>query len=229
MLRGSVVELGLPASCSLVRRVPKRLLLSRLEPPKAARQSLEGVESVTWTGKLTAGTLHLARGGSVSEVSVLELRLREAVVPEALLRCLEERIPRHLLHVLVSGEQAALAVCHKTPLSAPAEWFYSVQELYSSVFAPVSECRIELMGLTLEAVYTSLVRSVAGRRLGEMPAAPTSMAALSTDVEVSQRREQLTRQAASLQRQLAREPQPRRKYELHEALVATTKELDKLQ
>ena len=205
------MNFSLPEATTFDRRVPKARFYEHLDVPASARRALTGqVKTVWWRNKLAASTLHVAAGKSVTEIEVFEIELQAETLDESVLRLLDAQIPYHILFVLTREGRAQAWIGYKEAAGGGDKAF-KVVKFYHTDWMPREALRFTLDGLDLDAVYAGLVRAVRG---GADAADGQPASALADDVARDIRREKLGRQIAALEKKLAAEKQPRRKYDL---------------
>ena len=93
--------LGLPQSTEFNRRIPKQKFYEKLEvSPAVKRAFVEQIKIIYWRNKLAPTTLNIAPGQAVTEIEVLEIRLNQPQLDEAVLRQIDKELYYHLLFVL---------------------------------------------------------------------------------------------------------------------------------
>lgn len=86
--------LGFPKSTEFNKRIPKQKFYEHIEvSPALRRVFVEQIRLIYWRNKLAESTLNLAPGEAVSEVEVIEIRLQEPQLDEAVLRQIDKEIP----------------------------------------------------------------------------------------------------------------------------------------
>lgn len=204
---------GLPTSTAFDKRIPKQRFYENLAiPPALKRVFVEQIKAIRWRAKLAAETLNLAPGDAVREIEVLEIQLAVPALTEEVLRLIDKAIPYHLLFVLACEGQAQAWVGYKEAAATGANAF-RVGRYYHTPWMPEDTLRFRLEGLTLDALYESLVRQIAG---GTLDAAPAED--LRDTVARDEHRRKLERQIALLEGRLRREKQLNRRLELNTEL-----------
>jgi len=200
--------LGLPASTELNRRIPKQKIYGKCELSPALKKAFSAqIASIHWRNKIAPEVLSLAAGKEVQELEVFELRLNDGQVDEAVLRLIDRAIPYHILFVLVWEDRMRLAVAYKETPDAKSAGV-RVERYYHTDWMPVGEVVLRLEGLSMDAVYESFVRQIAGDALDGQSAS------LKESVAEQGRREHLAKQIAALEAKIRREKQPKKKFEL---------------
>lgn len=200
--------LGLPASTELNRRIPKQKIYGKCELSPALKKAFSAqIASIHWRNKIAPDVLNLAAGKEVQELEVFELRLNDGQVDEAVLRLIDRAIPYHILFVLVWEDRMRLAIAYKeTPDAKGAA--ARVERYYYTDWMAAEDLSLQLEGLSMDAVYESFVRQIAGDALDGQSAS------LKESVAEQGRREHLAKQIAALEAKIRREKQPKKKFEL---------------
>ena len=200
--------LGLPASTELNRRIPKQKIYEKSELSPAIKKAFSAqIASIHWRNKIAPEVLSLAAGKEVQELEIFELRLNDGQVDEAVLRLIDRAIPYHILFVLVWEERMRLAVAYKETPDAKSTGV-RVERYYYTDWMAAEDLSLQLEGLSMDAVYESFVRQIAGDALDGQSAS------LKESVAEQGRREHLAKQIAALEAKIRREKQPKKKFEL---------------
>ena len=204
---------ALPTSTAFDERIPKPRFYETLAIPVALKRVfVERISLILWHAKLATATLNLPPGDDVTEIEVLELRLTAPEIDEEVFRLIDKAIPYHLLFVLTCEGQAQVWIGYKESAASGASAF-KVGRYYHTPWMPEDALHLRIEGLTLDAVYASLVRQIAGGTLVAAPAEP-----LRDTVARDERRRKLGRQIALLEGRLRREKQLNRRLELNTEL-----------
>lgn len=204
---------GLPTSTAFDKRIPKQRFYENLAiPPALKRVFVEQIKAIRWRAKLAAETLNLAPGDAVREIEVLEIQLAAPALTEEVFRLIDKAIPYHLLFVLACEGQSQAWIGYKESAASGANAF-KVGRYYHTPWMPEDALHLRIEGLTLDAVYASFVRQIAG---GTLDAAPAED--LRDTVARDEHRRKLERQIALLEGRLRREKQLNRRLELNTEL-----------
>ena len=214
--------LGLPKTTEFNKRIPKQKFYENLTvTPALKRAFVEQIRLIWWRNKIALATANLAPGKSVTEVEVLELRLNQPSLDEAVLRQIDREIPYHILFLLEHAGKYQAWIGYKEAASGSAA--FQVRQYYHTGWMEPERLPIRMEGITVDAVYENFVRQVAGDSL-----APSGGEALQDSVERDLRRQQLQKQIAALENQIRKEKQLNRQIELNGELKSLRKKLDKL-
>ena len=189
--------LGLPQSTEVKRPLPKAQLYKRFDWKPSQRESFDGevsrLDFVNWIAPRTLPAI--AEGAEVKEIFVIEVSLKSRDFDTKSIVLLAKSIPQRVIYVLRFEEEYRLAVYH-TKLFL-TDW----------QFLTPNSSLLTLTGLTLDAVWQSLVSSI-GQFSVEQEYS------LSEQIKVDEERDKLLRQIAAFERQMNAAKQPRRKREL---------------
>lgn len=121
-VEGLIAALGLPDSCRVDQRVPKKLLAENGAPTAAdKRQINDGIEEIQWVAALKPNTIGVAEYRDdvreYLEIAVLTVTMRAAdAKPTNAVRLAElvhRAVPYPLLLLLKSGQRMTLSLAHK--------------------------------------------------------------------------------------------------------------------
>ena len=201
------------------KNVPKTAFYRNLEVNTKVRQRfVENVQSVTWTAKIAPSTLHVADGKTVHEVAVFRMELKARSIPDDVLTLIDQQMPRHTLFLLQYEDDFCLFVNYKE-WHETANGKFDIVKTFHTEWTDAGSLSLDIDGCDMDAVYSSMVRQVAG-------AAITSEAKdLHTAVAQTQAHEALFHEIAALERRVAKERQPNKKFELHQQLVRLKEKL----
>ena len=211
---------GFPASTEFGKKIPKQKFYENIAiTPALKRVFVERIRLIQWRNKLAAATLNLAAGGTVTEVEVFEIRLNAPRLDEAVLRQIDRAVPYHTLFVLTcDGKAQAWVGCKEAAATGGSA--FKVGWYYHTDWVPEDGLRFRVEGLSLDAVYESLVRQIAG---GALQA--DSGESLQASVERDEKRRKLEKQIAALESKMRKEKQFNRRVEINAELKRLKKEL----
>lgn len=181
---------------------------------------MEQIRLIYWRNKLAATTLNLAAGEAVTEIEVFEVQLNATLLDEALLRQIDKMIPYHILFVLSYEGRAQAWIGYKEAAASGSNAF-KVSRYYHTEWMPENELQFRVDGLSMDAVYESLVRQIAGDALQA-----DSGESLQASAERDEKRRQLEKQIAALESKMRKEKQLNRRMEINAELKKLKKELN---
>lgn len=210
-----------PETTLVGKTVPKTAFYKNMEVNAHMKQRfVDDVAGVTWVAKIAPSTLNVADGKTVHEIAVFAMVLKSGVVPSDVLQLIDRQMPRHTVFLLQHEAMCCLYVNYKVWRDAGQRQF-DVVKTYQSAWAKPDDVALSIEGSTMDAVFASFVRQIAGGQLD------ANTKDLHTAVMVDQEREQLQKSINAIERQARRETQPKKRFELHQRLVALKAKLNK--
>ena len=202
-----------PKSTLVGKPVPKTAFYRNLEVNSKMKQRfVDSVESITWTAKLAPSTLSVADGKTVHEIAVFRMVLKKEEVPSDVLTLIDKQMPRHTLFLLQHDDAFCLLVNYKEWHDA-ANTRFDIVKTFQTGWTSADKLSLSLDGQDMDAVYSAIVKQVAGADI-------TSEAKdIHTAVAQTKEQEALRQKIAALEAKIAKERQPKKKFELHQQLV----------
>ena len=202
-----------PESTLVGKPVPKTAFYKNLEVNARMKQRfVDSVESITWTAKLAPSTLSVADGKTVHEITVFRMVLKKEEVPSDVLTLIDKQMPRHTLFLLQHDDAFCLLVNYKEWHDA-ANTRFDIVKTFQTGWTSADKLSLSLDGQDMDAVYSAIVKQVAGADI-------TSVAKdIHTAVAQTKEQEALRQKIAALEAKIAKERQPKKKFELHQQLV----------
>lgn len=202
-----------PKSILVGKPVPKTAFYRNLEVNSKMKQRfVDSVESITWTAKLAPSTLSVADGKTVHEIAVFRIELKGETVPTDVLVFIDRQMPRHTLFLLQHDDDFCLLVNYKEWHDA-ANTRFDIVKTFQTGWTSADKLSLSLDGQDMDAVYSAIVKQVAGADI-------TSEAKdIHTAVAQTKEQEALRQKIAALEAKIAKERQPKKKFELHQQLV----------
>ena len=202
-----------PKSTLVGKPVPKTAFYRNLEVnAKMKQRFVDSVESITWTAKLAPSTLSVADGQTVHEIAVFRIELKGETVPTDVLVFIDRQMPRHTLFLLQHDDDFCLLVNYKEWHDA-ANTRFDIVKTFQTGWTSADKLSLSLDGQDMDAVYSAIVKQVAGADI-------TSEAKdIHTAVAQTKEQEALRQKIAALEAKIAKERQPKKKFELHQQLV----------
>lgn len=214
--------LGFPRTTEYNKRVPKQKFYENMDiSPALKRAFAEQIKLIYWRNKLAPSTMNVAEGKSVTEIEVLELRLNQQGIDEAVLNLIDTTLSYHIVFVLEYEGWYQVWISYKE--RSPGGARFRVQRYYHTGWAEPGELSYSIDGLDMDAAYAGLVRQIAGEQL---TAAPGD--GLKESVERAEKRRQLEKNIAALEKKIYREKQFNRQVEMNAELKKLRKELEGL-
>lgn len=216
--------IGLPKTTEFNKRIPKQKFYENMDiSPALKKVFVEQVRSIYWKNKIAASTTNLAAGTDVTELEVLEVRLRSPVSDDSLLRQIDKEIPYHILFLLEYQGKYQAWIGYKEAAASGTNAF-KVNGYYHTAWLPEDELPLKVEGLSVDKVYENFVRQIAGDTLKAADAGET----LKESVARSEQKQQLEKQIATLQAKIRKEKQLNKQMQMNTELKKLKKELEVL-
>ena len=119
------------------------------------------------------------------------------------------------------GEVESMLFCVQTGIGVGIIAFIMGRFVERKKWIKDTEISLSIEGLTMDAIYETLVRQVAGERI------ITQSESLREDVEKSTQREMLLKKIEILRRKEAKERQPQKKFVLHQQRIVLELKISK--
>lgn len=202
-----------PKSTLVGKTVPKAAFYKNLEVNARMKQRfVDEVASVTWVAKIAPSTLNVADGKTVHEITVFRMVLKTDDVPSDVLTLIDKQMPRHTLFLLQHDDDFCLLANYKEWHDA-ANTRFDIVKTFQTGWTSGDKLSLSLDGQDMDAVYSAIVKQVAGADI-------TSGAKdIHTAVAQTKEQEALRQKIAALEAKIAKERQPKKKFELHQQLV----------
>lgn len=213
--------LHFPESTAFGRRIPKTKFYENLSvTPQLKRAFVEQISQIIWQNKIAPGTVNIAPGETVNEIQVIAIRLNQPKLDQKILELIDREIPYHLLFLLECGDRLQAWIAWKEAGKTSA--FKSGKYYHTEWLAPEG-LTLRLEGLTMDAVYKSLIRQIAGEALDHD--SDTDAGDIKKAISRDERRQKLQREIAVLENRIHREKQFNRQVELNAKLKQLLTEL----
>lgn len=217
--------IGLPKSTEFNRRIPKQKFYENISvSPTLKRVFIEQIKVIYWRNKVTATTMNLAAGETVTELEVFEVKLNGQQLDESVLRQIDKEIPYHILFLLEYDGKYQAWTAYKEAAAFGSNAF-KVGTYYHTDWLPETELPLKVEGLSVDKVYENFVRQIAGDALRFEEGKTES---LKESVERDNRRQELEKQIAALQTKVRKERQLNKQVQLNAELKKLKNELEEL-
>lgn len=217
--------IGLPKSTEFNRRIPKQKFYENISvSPTLKRVFIEQIKVIYWRNKVTATTMNLAAGDTVTELEVFEVKLNGQQLDESVLRQIDKEIPYHILFLLEYDGKYQAWTAYKEAAAFGSNAF-KVGTYYHTDWLPETDLPLKVEGLSVDKVYENFVRQIAGDALRSEEGKTES---LKESVERDNRRQELEKQVAALQTKVRKEKQLNKQVQLNAELKKLKKELEEL-
>ena len=158
--------------------------------------------------------IELGRKIKVTEIQVFRIILKQSDFNKDVLKTIDEQIPYHILFIVCYRDKEQAWIGYKEQSGSESRAF-KVDSYYHTAWQKPEELELAMEGLNMDAVYESFVKQISA-----------STAPIQWDDNLSARdntakieeRKKLQKQIEKLERQLRKETQPRKKFELYQKL-----------
>lgn len=213
--------LGFPQTTEFNKRIPKQKFYENIDvSPALKRVFVEQIKLIHWRNKLAESTLNIAPGQAVTEIEVIEIKLTQPQLDEAVLRQIDKEIPYHILFVLSYGNKVQVWTGYKEAAESGKKAF-KVNKYYHTEWMLEDELILDIEGLNMDAVWDNFIIQVGGVELEQGND-------LAEQIELDDRKVQLTKDIEKLEKQARSEKQPNKKFQLASQVKALKKQLAEL-
>lgn len=207
-----------PQTTIFDKRIPKQKFYENLTiSPALKRAFVNQIKTIYWRNKIAPSTVNLAAGTTVMELEIFSIQLNQPSLDEAVLRQIDKQIPYHILFLLEYENTVQAWIGYKEASSG--ENAFKVDRYYHTDWTTPDKLDLRLEGLTMDAVYESFVRQIAGDTLSD------SVETLKESVERSKKKAELEKKIAALQTKIRREKQLNRQMEMNAELKRLKSEM----
>ena len=199
-----------PSKTIINVKVPKKSFYENLTVNTANKRIfIDQISAIYWRYKLTADTLAVAPSETIDEIEIFEIELTTKNFDSSILRLIDRGIPYHTLFILTYEGESQLWIAYKEKTSSDS---LSVGNYYHTAFAPSESLNLSVDGLSLDDIYATLFYQVSGiQKDFSKP--------LKDVITEHEQRLKLEREIDRLEKQLKRETQPKKKFELHQKIT----------
>ena len=216
--------LGLPQSTEFNKRLAKQVFYENLDvPANVKRYIVDQIKTIYWKHKIAVSTTNLAAGEAVIELQIFEIHLNGKELNESVLKLIDKQIPYHILFLLENDERYQAWIGYKEA-SNSSNAAFKVNKYYHTEWMQESELPLKLEGLSVDAVYESFVRQIAGDALAQNEAGESLKESVNRDEEI----QALKKQIEKIQAKIRKEKQLNVQVKLNTELKALTKNLREL-
>lgn len=211
---------GLPRTTDFNKRIPKEKFYANLNVTPAIRKAfVDQIKVICWRNKIAASTTNFAAGNTVTEIEVIEIRLKSNLLDEAVLRQIDKEIPYHIIFLLEYEGKYQAWTAYKE--AAAGNTAFKVNQYYHTDWLTEEQLPLKPEGLTIDAVYENFVYQIAGDTLqaGENET-------LQDAVEREEKIRNLKKQIEKLQAKIRKEKQLNVQMRLNAEIKKLRKELE---
>ena len=204
-----------PKSTEFNKRIPKTKFYEHIELGRKIKDSfVQDIDSIIWANKIAPSTVNIAAGEKVTEIQVFRIVLKHSEFNTNVLRIIDEQIPYHILFIICADNKEQAWIGYKEQSGSESRAF-KVDSYYHTAWQKPEELKLAIEGLNMDAVYESFVKQISA-----------STAPIQWDDDLSakdntakiEEQKKLQKQIEKLERQLRKETQPRKKFELYQKI-----------
>ena len=211
--------LGFPQTTEFNKRIPKQKFYENIDvSPALKRVFVEQIKLIHWRNKLAETTLNIAPGQAVTEIEVIEIKLTQPQLDEAVLRQIDKEIHYHILFVLSYGNKVQAWTGYKEA-AASGKKAFKVNKYYHTEWMLEDELILDIEGLNMDAVWDNFIIQIGGVELEQGND-------LAEQIAVDERKEKLIKEIEKLEKQARNEKQPNKKFELAQKVKALKEKLN---
>ena len=208
---------GLPSTTEIKKQLPKKAIYAKFNMPASQREHFDAdisrIDIEVGVSKATVPAL--AEGEEVKEFYVLGIHLKRKEYDPKNILILTKLLPHKMVFALHYGEEIQFAIYH-TKLITSA--WQIINHKSDELLRTSSEKLITLQGLSLDAVWENIVKSIGRIEVEEGNT-------LTEQIKANEEQAKLLAQIKTLERKMASEKQPRRKREYFEQIKNLKKKL----
>ncbi|MGM9552031.1 MAG: DUF4391 domain-containing protein [Clostridia bacterium] len=197
--------MSFPKATEVNKVMPKEAFYRNLDLNSAIKDSfVMDIKKIVWQNKLSADTLHIDKGETISEILVLNIELKKWDFNYKILEVISKNNTHNVLYILTFENKTQIALYHKKLYKT--RWFENEPE-------------ISIKGLNMDLVWENIVRSL---DIGEWSEELT----LDENLEQIERKAKLQKEIEKLEKQARAEKQPKKKFELVQQVNKLKKDLE---
>ena len=207
-----------PESCMLWKPIPKTSFYRHLEVSTSMKKRFQDdVESISWLYKIAPTTLQVQATESMREIEVFLVELKNDTCGTELFQYIDRFMPQYIVFLLHYENQYRFLINYKE-WADEAHTRFTITQSFESGWLTTAQLSLPMQGSELPDIYENFVRYIASEQLSKDDN-------LKEAVLSYQEQQVLQKRLAALQAQIAKESQPKRKFELHQQIVELRKKL----
>ncbi len=212
-----------PKSTEFNKRIPKTKFYEHIELGRKIKDSfVQDIDSIIWANKIAPSTVNIAAGEKVTEIQVFRIILKQSDFNKDVLKTIDEQIPYHILFIVCYRDKEQAWIGYKEQSGSESRTF-KVDSYYHTAWQKPEEMELAIEGLNMDAVYESFVKQISAST------APVQwdddLSAKENTAKIAERKK-LQKQIEKLERQLRKETQPRKKFEIYQELKSLRQQVE---
>ena len=211
-----------PKSTEFNKRIPKTKFYEHIELGRKIKDSfVKDIDSIIWANKIAPSTVNIAAGEKVTEIQAFRIILKQSDFNKDVLKTIDEQIPYHILFIICYRDKEQAWIGYKEQSGSESRAF-KVDSYYHTAWQKPEELELAIEGLNMDAVYESFVKQIFA---ASVPIQWDDYLSAKENTAKIEERKKLQKQIEKLERQLRKETQPRKKFELFQSINTLKKEL----
>lgn len=213
--------LGFPQTTEFNKRIPKQKFYENMDvSPALKRVFVEQIKLIHWRNKLAVSTMNIAPGETVTEIEVIEIKLAQQQLNEAVIKQIDKEIPYHILFILSFDGKVQAWTGYKEATDGGNK-AYKVNKYYHTDWMPQDELNLKVEGLNMDTVWENLIIQVGGVEVGQGKS-------LDEQIQLDEQKSKLQKEIEKLEKQARNEKQPNKKFQLAQQAKVLKKQLDEI-
>ena len=201
-----------PAATAVHRRLPKEAFYKHLPLTKILKEKfVSDVDRIVVENSFTKENLNLASDAEIKEIMLLSISLKNQELDGKVIEAIARQNPHKLVFLLSFENQQQLAVYHN--------------KLYRTLWMDHDEIALKLQGYSLDEIWDSFIEQIA---LYKERAEQTDDLSIEDRLAIQDQILKLETQINKTENAMWKEPQPKKKFELHPRLREYQKKLEDL-
>ena len=205
-----------PKSTEFNKRIPKTKFYEHIELGRKIKDSfVQDIDSIIWANKIAPSTVNIAAGEKVTEIQVFRIILKQSDFNKDVLKTIDEQIPYHILFIICYRDKEQAWIGYKEQSGSESRAF-KVDSYYHTAWQKPEDLSLTIDGLNMDAVYDNFVKQIAAVNTPVQWNEDLSAKENTANIEEQKK---LQKQIEKLERQLRKETQPKKKFELYQKLL----------
>ena len=205
-----------PKSTEFNKRIPKTKFYEHIELGRKIKDSfVQKIESIIWANKIAPSTVNISVGEKVTEIQVFRIILKQSDFNKDVLKTIDEQIPYHILFIVCCRDKEQAWIGYKERSGSESRSF-KVDNYYHTAWQKPEDLSLTIDGLNMDAVYDNFVKQIAAVNTPVQWNEDLSAKENTANIEEQKK---LQKQIEKLERQLRKETQPKKKFELYQKLL----------
>ena len=201
-----------PAATAVHRRLPKEAFYKHLPLTKILKEKfVSDIDRIVIENSFTKENLNLASDAEIKEIMLLSISLKNQNFDGKVIKAIARQNPHKLVFLLNFKNQQQLAVYHN--------------KLYRTLWMDHDKITLKLQGYSLDEIWDSFIAQIA---LYKECAKETVDPSIEYRLAIQDQILKLEKQIAKTENAMWKEPQPKKKFELHTRLREYQKKLEDL-